>query len=31
MSRLFAWIKKESHAERLVAKALVEFAEGESP
>lgn len=30
MKRILAWLKKESHAEKLIAKALVEFAEGDS-
>jgi hypothetical protein len=30
MNRLLAWLKKESHAERLIAKALVDFAEGDT-
>lgn len=28
MNRLLAWLKKESHAEKLIANAIVDFAQG---
>jgi hypothetical protein len=30
MSRILSWLRSESHAEKLIARALVDFAEGDT-